>query len=63
VIFWGWLLGILGMFFSVPITLLVMIVFQSSEDLRKINILLGVSHLFEGSAGPAAPSESTPPGG
>jgi predicted PurR-regulated permease PerM len=49
VIFWGWLLGILGMFFSVPITLLVMIVFQSSDDLKKINVLLGVSHLFEDS--------------
>ncbi len=63
VIFWGWLLGILGMFFSVPITLMVLIVFQCSDDLRKINILLGVSHLFEDSASPAAPSESPTMGG
>jgi len=63
VIFWGWLLGVLGMFFSVPITLLVMILFQSSDDLKKINVLLGVSHLFEERGGPAAPAESPLPGG
>ncbi len=63
VIFWGWLLGILGMFFSVPITLLVMIVFQSSDDLKKVNILLGVNHLFEGKVLPDAQAEQNPPGG
>lgn len=47
VIFWGWLLGVPGMFFSVPITMLMMIAFQWSDDLRSINTLLGVSHLFE----------------
>jgi predicted PurR-regulated permease PerM len=46
VIFWGWLLGIFGMLFCVPITLLVLILFQCSDDLRKVNVLLGVSHLF-----------------
>ncbi|OPY37950.1 MAG: pheromone autoinducer 2 transporter [Methanoregula sp. PtaU1.Bin051] len=63
VILWGWLLGVLGMFFSVPITLLVMIVFQSSDDLKKINVLLGVSHLFEEDAGQAAPAENISFGG
>lgn len=47
VIFWGWLLGIPGMFFSVPITLLVLILFQCSNELRIINAVLGVDHLFE----------------
>lgn len=62
VIFWGWLLGILGMFFSVPITLLVMIAFQSSDDLKKVNVLLGVNHLFEDKALPDVQAEPTPPG-
>jgi predicted PurR-regulated permease PerM len=59
VIFWGWLLGIAGMFFSVPITLLMMIVFQCSDDLRGINTLLGVSSLFEGKH--ARGGSETPP--
>jgi predicted PurR-regulated permease PerM len=63
VIFWGWLLGIPGMFFSVPITMLVMIAFHWSDDLRGINTLLGVSHLFEEGDNPEAPAESDPPGG
>jgi len=46
VIFWGWLLGIAGMFFSVPLTLIVLIIFQCNGDLRAINTVLGVSHLF-----------------
>ena len=46
VILWGWLLGLFGMLFCVPITLLVLILFQCSDDLRKVNVLLGVSHLF-----------------
>jgi predicted PurR-regulated permease PerM len=51
VIFWGWLLGITGMLFAIPITLMVLIVFQCSDDLRWINELLGVSHLFEEGGG------------
>ena len=51
VVFWGWLLGLFGMLFCVPITLLLLIVFQCSDDLRRINVLLGVSHLFEEDTG------------
>jgi predicted PurR-regulated permease PerM len=47
VIFWGWLLGLPGMLFSVPITLMALILIQSSDELRWLNVLLGVSHLFE----------------
>jgi predicted PurR-regulated permease PerM len=47
VIIWGWLLGLVGMLFSVPITLMVLVLFQCSDDLKKINILLGTEHLFE----------------
>jgi AI-2 transport protein TqsA len=48
VIFWGWLLGIAGMLFAVPITLMVLIVIQCCDDLRWLNELLGVSQLFDG---------------
>jgi predicted PurR-regulated permease PerM len=47
VIFWGWLLGLVGMLFSIPITLMVLLLFQVSDELRWINEILGVSHLFE----------------
>lgn len=47
VIFWGWLLGLVGMLFSVPFTLLLLLVFEISDELRWINRALGVHHLFE----------------
>ncbi|PKL70980.1 MAG: AI-2E family transporter [Methanomicrobiales archaeon HGW-Methanomicrobiales-1] len=47
VIFWGWLLGLVGMLFAIPITLLVLMVFQMCDELRWINAALGVGHLFE----------------
>ena len=51
VIFWGWLLGLVGMLFSIPVTLLVLLVFQMCDDLRWINEVLGVSHLFDDTKG------------
>jgi len=60
VIFWGWLLGVPGMFFAVPITLLVLMAFQCNNDLRAINTLLGVEHIVE----PEQPEAvATPPEG
>jgi AI-2 transport protein TqsA len=47
VIFWGWLLGIIGMFFAIPFTLTLLMIFESSDDLRWVNTIIGVSHLFE----------------
>ena len=47
VIFWGWLLGIVGLFFAVPFTLILLLIFESSSELRWINAMMGVSHLFE----------------
>jgi predicted PurR-regulated permease PerM len=47
VIFWGWLLGIFGMVFAVPITLIIIILIQNDEELRWVNTLLGVDQLFE----------------
>jgi AI-2 transport protein TqsA len=47
VIFWGWLLGLVGMLFAIPFTLIGMLIFQLSDELRWINVALGVDHLFE----------------
>jgi AI-2 transport protein TqsA len=47
VIFWGWLLGLVGMLFSVPFTLLLLLIFEMTDELRWINVALGVNHLFE----------------
>jgi len=47
VIFWGWLLGLVGMLFAIPCTLMILLICQLSDDLRWINVMLGVSHLFE----------------
>ncbi|MDD1694900.1 MAG: AI-2E family transporter [Methanoregula sp.] len=46
VIFWGWLLGLVGMLFAVPFTLMLLLVIQVSDELRWINATLGVDHLF-----------------
>ena len=40
-VFWGWAWGPIGMFLSVPITMLVKILLENSDDLRWISILMG----------------------
>ena len=40
-VFWGWVLGPLGMILSVPLTSLVKIALESSEDTRGLAIMLG----------------------
>jgi predicted PurR-regulated permease PerM len=46
VIFWGWLLGIFGMVFAVPVTLMIILLIENFEDLKWINVLLGVDRVF-----------------
>ena len=46
-IIWGWLLGLVGMLFAVPFTLMVLLIVETSDELRWINETLGVSRLFE----------------
>lgn len=46
VIFWSWLLGLVGMLFAIPFTLMIFLVFHVSGDLCWINTALGVDHLF-----------------
>lgn len=42
-VFWGWLLGPIGMLLSVPLTMIVKIACQSSSTLKHVGILLGPS--------------------
>ena len=48
-VFWGWVLGPVGMFLSVPLTMTAKIALESREDTRWIAVLLG-----------SAPSKSVP---
>ena len=57
VIIWGWILGIAGMVFAVPITLGTLVLFQCSDELAWVNTLLGVDQLF------VEDPDKEPPGG
>ena len=40
-LFWGWLLGIVGMLLSIPLTIMIKIILDDDESTRWISILLG----------------------
>jgi len=46
-IFWGWLLGIVGMLLSIPLTIMVKIVLNENDNTRWISILLGTGEQRE----------------
>jgi len=40
-LFWGWLLGIVGMLLSIPLTIMAKIAFDANENTKWISVLLG----------------------
>ena len=40
-VFWGYILGPVGMFLSVPLTMIVKILLEGTEDLKWIAVILG----------------------
>lgn len=42
-VFWGWVWGPVGMLLSVPLTVIIKILFEHSEDFRALGVLLGSS--------------------
>lgn len=43
-IFWGWLLGVVGMFLAIPLTVIFKIIFDNIDSLRFISILMNARH-------------------
>ena len=41
VLFWGWVWGPVGMFLSVPLTMIIKIMLENSDDFRWISIMMG----------------------
>jgi AI-2 transport protein TqsA len=42
-IFWGWLWGIIGMFLAVPISVIIKIIFENTDSLKFISVLMSHS--------------------
>jgi predicted PurR-regulated permease PerM len=43
--FWNWVLGPVGMLLSVPLTMVVKVILENTEDLRGVGILLGPTYI------------------
>lgn len=51
-VFWGWMWGVVGIFLSVPLTILMRIVFEHIPSLRAVAIMMGDDRTEEASTGP-----------
>ena len=49
-LFWGWLLGIVGMLLSIPLTIMAKIILDENENTRWIAVLLGTGDNLESSS-------------
>jgi len=61
VVFWGWLLGAVGAFLSVPLTMIGKILFRNTEDLQWFSVLLGPSPAPAPGSDPRLSRASIPP--
>lgn len=58
-VFWGWVLGPIGMILSIPLTMILKIALETNEDTRWLAVLLGSGReLRDAAAGPPAPDTS-----
>ncbi len=61
-LFWGWVLGTVGVFLSVPLTMALMIALEASPQTRPIAVLLGPELVAEPGPEPAADGAQRTPG-
>ncbi len=57
-VFWGWVWGPVGMFLSVPLTMILKILLENSDDFRWVAVLLGSGGGVTKRIEPRKPSES-----
>jgi len=60
-LFWGWVLGPVGMLLSVPLTITAKIALDSQPDTRWLAILLGPESAAQHKAEPEPPSPAPDP--
>ena len=51
-VFWGWVLGPVGMFLSVPLTMIAKIALEGSRDTKWVGVLLGAGPPVQAAAAP-----------
>ncbi|MEN8151856.1 MAG: AI-2E family transporter, partial [Planctomycetota bacterium] len=60
-VFWNWVLGPVGMLLSIPLTMIVKILLEHSEDLKPAAILLGSAESGSTEASPLSPDSAAGP--